>query len=102
MRLYGDHIGSIFLENDHHKRKCIPLEAISYISKQVQLYTPPSKSLSISVYMNFVSVDNVPWEKEYFTRRLPSKFRYKILLNFDVKRFEDYSFSFITSHLVLT
>ena len=37
---------------------------------------------------------HVPLEKEYFSKRLTSKFRYKMYLNFDVKRFEKYSFSY--------
>ena len=43
---------------------------------------------------------NVLQEKEYFSKRLTSKFRYKMYLNFDVKCFEKYSFSYGTSHNV--
>ena len=38
-------------------------------------------------------------EKKYFSKHLTSKFRYKMYLNFDVKRFEKYSISDGTSHI---
>ena len=37
---------------------------------------------------------------EYFLKRLTSKFRYILYLNFDVKRFEAHSFSYGTSHML--
>ena len=37
-------------------------------------------------------------KRSTFQKRLTSKFRYKTYLNFDVKRFEKYSFSYVTSH----
>ena len=36
--------------------------------------------------------------QEYFSKRLTSKFRYKMYLNFDVKRFEKYSLYFPIKH----
>ena len=41
---------------------------------------------------------DVPSGKRDFQKRLTSKFRYILYLNFDVKRFEKYSFSYGTSH----
>ena len=38
---------------------------------------------------------------EYFSKRLTSKFRCKMHLNFDVNRFVKYSFSYGTSHMSL-
>ena len=47
---------------------------------------------------SYLLICDVPWEKEYFSKRLTSKFRYILYLNFDVKRFEKYSFSYGTPH----
>ena len=49
----------------------------------------------------FCKICDVPWGKKYYCKRLTSKFRYKIYLNFDVKYFEKHSISYRTSHMWL-